>query len=365
VPGAARPWLIAATTVLGLVSGDLGRFQPDRLTPIGPRVSVAEPHAPGVLSPDGDRLAIGLSKSPEAGTPFRGRVGLAILDPATMRVLHEVQTGIAAEQVGFPGPVAAMLQGGDLVIVDPERGVVERRFRGIGGDCSTMQRPAATPGRAVFTTVGASGRVRIVVVGRRGGVRTARLARLRVRGPRCGVPVAADAVGDRAFVVVGPLVAEVALDTLRTRYRRVPSLERRCGSEDTCTDARTAAWVPGTGLAVAGETISAGCGQRRRALGLVVLDRRLRHVRWRDTRASAVAASRGRVLALGDGIRGYDPDGRRRFTALRGKAVLEAEIVAGRAYVSSCRNLVVLDAHTGARRSRHPGSALGSWFVTG
>ena len=209
----------------------------------------------------------------------------------------------------------------------------------------------------------AGGRVRIAVVGRRGGVRTARLGRLRPDGPSCGIGVAADPARDRVFVAAGALVAEVALGTLRTRYRRVPSLASGCGSEAPCVNARTAAWVPGTGLAVAGETIFGGCGQRRRALGLVVLDRRLRRVLWRDRAASAVAAARGRVLALGNGVRGYDPDGRRRFTALRGTALQEAEIVAGRAYVSSCRNLVVLGADAGAVRARHSGRALDFWFL--
>jgi hypothetical protein len=356
--GRSRP-----TTVLGLVHSDLGRFQPDSLRPVGPRGTVAESHAPGVLSPDGSRLAFGLSKSPEPGTPVHGRVGLSIVDPATLEVLHEVQTGIAAEQVGFPGPVAAMLQGGELVIVDPDRGVIERRLSGIGGECIAMQRPAATPGKAVFTTVGAGGRVRIAVVGRRGGVRTARLRRLRAAGPSCGVGVAADPARDRVFVVARSLVAEVALGTLRTRYRRVPSLASRCGSDEPCGDARTVAWIPGAGLALAGETIAGNRGERSHALGLVVLDRRLRHVRWHDMRASAVAASRRRVLALGDGVRGYGPDGRHRFTALRGRAVQGAEIVAGRAYVASGSRLFVLGAGRGAVRSRHGGRTLGFWFL--
>jgi hypothetical protein len=94
-----------------------------------------------------------------------------------------------------------------------------------------------------------------------------------------------------------------------------------------------------------------------------VLDRRLRRVLWRDRGASAVAASRGRVLALGNGVRGYDPDGRRRFTAMRGTPVYEAQVAAGRAYVSTCRNLVVLDAVAGAIRARHPGHAFAVWFL--
>jgi hypothetical protein len=53
----------------------LARLDRDTLQPVGPQTQVIETHAPGVLSPEGRRMAMGISTNPPPGQ--RGRVGLS------------------------------------------------------------------------------------------------------------------------------------------------------------------------------------------------------------------------------------------------------------------------------------------------
>jgi hypothetical protein len=46
-----------------------------------------------------------------------------------MTITHEVRTGIAGEAVVYPGVVAALLQDGTLVVVDPDSGRIRSRRR--------------------------------------------------------------------------------------------------------------------------------------------------------------------------------------------------------------------------------------------
>jgi hypothetical protein len=55
---------LAAATSIGVLGHTLARFDRDTLQPVGPQTQILEPHAPGVLSPDGKRPAMGVSTSP-------------------------------------------------------------------------------------------------------------------------------------------------------------------------------------------------------------------------------------------------------------------------------------------------------------
>jgi hypothetical protein len=331
--------LALAAGLLGSFDHDLGRRDADTLEPIGPRLEIAEPHARGVLSPDGDRLALGVSESAATSGP---RVGLWIVAPDTMRVVHRVGTGIAAEAVAYPGVVAALLQNGVLVTVDPRTGGIVRRKR-LGTEACFPHPAASYPGGAAFAVVGAGRQVRLALVGARGRVRVIRLGRLRP-GARCGAAgLAVDPVRRRAFVAAGSRVAEVALGSLRTRYHATggPSGGRR-----------TAAWLPGVGLAVAGP-------------GLRVFGARGWRVRWRDRRAESVEAIGDAVVAAGGGrIRVFERDGRRRFT-VRSPGHPFTEVAAGRLYVGSGGSLRVFDLASGAVRARHPPTRNSFWFTAG
>jgi hypothetical protein len=131
------PVTALAQTPLGIVENTLGRFDRDTLQPVGPTINLPEPHAAPVFAPDGERFAIGLSKAGVDRTP---RIGLWIVDPDQMTVVHEVHTGIAAEAVVYPGVVAALLQSGELLVVDPKN---QRLAPGPSEDVLAVQMPTA------------------------------------------------------------------------------------------------------------------------------------------------------------------------------------------------------------------------------
>lgn len=353
---------------LGLVGGQLGRFDLDRLTPLGPTVEVGEPHAAGSLSASGKLLAFGLSKNPEPTVPFTGRVGLAIADASSLKIRHEVQTGIAASQVGFPGPVAALLQNGHLVIVDPDSGEITRRIPDAfdSSSCTPERRPLTIGNSVVFVAAGNDGAARLAVVNARGTVRTRRLGGLRVRRTSngCGVlGAAADRRGRRLFVTSGSRVATINFPALKVRYHAVRGLRFRCAAGHRCVEWTSASWVPRSGLVIAAETIDGPSGGIRRAGGVVMFGSSLRQKRWSDTVGKRVAPMGGGFLVLGDGLRRFSHRGRLQYTALRRSEVFSATVVRGRVFARTGNGLVVLDATSGAVRSRHRDLVSSMWFV--
>src|SRR4051812_33182434 len=120
--GVIVPAAAGAQEPLGFAVQTFGRFDRDTLTPIDPSLALPEPHARPVYSPDGTRVALGLSA---AGDRTR-RIGVWIVDPKRMAVEHAIATGIAAEAVVYPGVVAALLQDGRLVVIDPRTGKIRR-----------------------------------------------------------------------------------------------------------------------------------------------------------------------------------------------------------------------------------------------
>src|SRR5690349_18861033 len=220
-----------AETPLGFAGGMFGRFDRDTLAPVAPSLPLAEPHARPVYSPDGERVALGLSTAGPAG---EGRIGVWIADPARVTVLRAVATGIAAEAVVFPGVVAALLQDGRLVVIDPDTGTIRATHRVGIARCATDAVHAA--GRGVIVNAIGRTSVGLTLVERGGAVHRVRLP-LAVAGTACRkVGLAAGA--ERVYVTGRNAIAEVD-----PRTRRV-TLHRGAGGT-------SAAVVPG-GLAVAG-----------------------------------------------------------------------------------------------------------------
>jgi hypothetical protein len=254
----------AEETPLGFVGGAFGRFDLDTLTPVAPSLALPEPHARPVYSPDGKRVALGLSAAGPAG---EGRIGVWIADPARVAVLHAVATGIAAESVVFPGVVAALLQDGRLVVIDPDSGRIERTRRVGFAHCAPEGLQAA--GRGVVVNAIGRSSVELTIVEPRGALRRVRLP-LAVAGGSCR-KVGFAAGTNRVYVTGRDAVAE-----LDPRTRAV-TLHRGAGG--------TTAAVVRDGLAVAGPG------------GLRVLDTRTWRTRWRDPDARSVTASGDTVLA--------------------------------------------------------------------
>ena len=318
----------AAQLPLGVVDQTLARFDRDTLTPIRPALDIVEPHAAPVLSPTGDRLAVGVSEPPPSGTG--GRVGLWVVDPARMEVLHRVQAGIAVEALAFPGVVAALTQGGDLLVVDPRTGAIVRRRRVGYSHCGP---PAVLAGRtAVFVNEVLPRAVELTTVNPGGATRSRRVPlRTDARAPGCrSAPLVAD--GGRVLVVGATDVASIDVATLRSK--RHPIGDRGA--------ARTAAATPGGGLAVAGEQ------------GLRVLDTRSWRLRWRDRRARYVTASGSTVLSVGDGLRARDAATGRRRWRVRTTPDSIVTTAAGRVYVQGRGPIRILALSSGRQAGSHP-----------
>ena len=320
----------AAQRPLGVVDQTLARFDRDTLTPLGPALDIVEPHAAPVFSPTGDRLAVGLSEPSQSGNG--GRVGLWVVDPTRMEVLHRVQTGIAVEAVAFPGVVAALTQGGAMVVVDPASGRIVRRRQVGFTHCGP--RAVAVGRTAVFVNEVLPRAVEVTTVGAGGQIASRRIPLLvDARAPGCrSAPLVADPRRGRVLVAGATDVASIDARTLRARRHRIGD---RAAS-------RTMAVLPGDGLAIAGER------------GLRVLDARTWSPRWRDRRARAITADGSIVLALGDRLRARDAaSGRLRWRA-RATSASVMTAAAGRVYLQGRGPIRILASADGRQVGSHP-----------
>jgi hypothetical protein len=317
-PAAAR-----AETPVGIVEQTLGRFDPDTLQPVGPVLDLPEPHARPVFSPDGGRFALGLSKAGEDSTP---RIGLWIVDPEGMTVEQEVHTGIAAEAVVYPGVVAALLQNGELLVVDPETGRILSR-RGVGRS-SCAPEAVQLPGHGVIVNEVRASVVEVTIVEAGGRVRTLSI-RMRTPDRHCR-KVAVAASRKRVYISGADTVVE--LDPVSRRVTR----HRFAGGTG-------AAVVPG-GLAIAGPR------------GVTVLDTTTWKRRWRDRSARSVLTSANTVIVTGSDVRARDA----RTGTLRWRASGQAlAVTAGRVYAQPA----VLDLRSGERVGTHPPTTFALRFA--
>jgi len=313
-PPAAR-----AQQPLGVVDQSLARFDRDTLQPVGPVIETAETHAFPIMGPGARRFAIGVSSPGEPDIPEtgRGRVGLWVVDVTAMRIKRQIRTGIAAGSVVFPGKVAAVLQNGALVVVDPDSGRIIRR-RQVGFSFGTPQGVHAG-GRGVIVNEIRRGRgVEVIVVSASGAVRT---AYVRMPGVKRTVGLASD--GERAYVVGHRRIAVFDSRTRRASVRRVDG------------DARSAVTAGGS-LAVAGPS------------GLRIYDSSTWRLLAHDDSSESVHVSGTTVIASGDGkVTAREAASGRVVWRAAGSV---AAVAAGRVYAQPA----VLDAATGERVGTHP-----------
>ena len=312
------PSAASAQQPLGVVDQTLARFDRDSLQPVGPTIEAAETHTHPIMQPGAKRFAIGVSSSGEPGIPTsgQGRVGLWIVDAEAMRVERQIRAGIAAESVVFPGMVAAVLQDGALIVVDPNSGRIVSRRR-VGFSFGTPD-GVHVRGRGVMVNEIRRGRgVEVIVVSRSGAVRT---AFVRMPGVRRSVALATD--GDRAYIVGNRRIAALDPTTLRVSTRRFDGIT--------------------TTAAVAGRTLAIG-GPR----GLRMYDTKTWRLLARDNRSASVFASGSVIVASGKGrTAAHDASGRVLWRSV-GSA---AAVAAGRVYAQPA----VLDVATGKRVGTHP-----------
>ncbi len=322
----------------------LARLDPRTLAPRPERVELGEYHDAWSFSPDGSQVAFGISAPPPAsGSPER--LGVRIVDPAKMSVSRDVSTGIAAEALGWlsSSRLVALLQSGEVVLIDPRTGEVLRRESVRPFELQCGPQPSAVTPHGLVLLLAGGGRTpaRLVVVNAQGRVRAVSLPGVRISG-ECGRGgLATDSARNRAFAAGNSArVAEIDLRTMELNYHRV-------------TGARFRGFVRGS-LVWLGDGLLAASGRNRDGTpaGVTVIDTRTWRGELITSRAGAATPAPGAVLVYdgthgepqeaGIGLRAYTRDGRRLFHALDQELVDDVQVAEGRAYASSsaARHLV-------------------------
>jgi len=354
--GPERPGeILAITTPLNAATTLLGWRDRDTLAPREGVVDLGEYHDAWAFSPDGDTLAVGT---------FR-RTGVRLVDPKVPRILRDVPTPIAVVAVGWIGPdrVAALLQTGGVVIIDRRAGRVERQWHLSYRRPCGQRRQTTTPHGVVFLVAGRTGAAQLIRVDPAGTIRIVELPRVRAPSGAhtCGsVAFAVDPKRQRAILMAGRgPIAEVALNSLTVTYRTRPSAlspSHACRrAPGVCISQRTAVWLSGNTVAVSGaDWINRRRGRAiRLPAGTAVLDTSTWSVRWIDRTASGVTITRrGTILTYGGvraGLRATTLDGRRAWSAVRGREVREVAVAGNRTYIldNPPRTTRVLDTNNG------------------
>jgi hypothetical protein len=318
----------------------LSRLNALSLRPTSRGLRVGEYHDAWSVSPDRRKLALGLSMS------GRRRVGVGVLDFATLRLVRKVQTGIAAEAVAWLAPrrLVAALQDGRVALVDPVSGEIVREARGRG----EPRRSARTRNLLVvlFADPFLGGPARLAVADAHGRVRSAMLDRIRlrvhtVRGRAYadGAGLAVQAARNRAYVVAaGAPVAVIELTTMRVLYHRVEPLAVSAAALER---QRRALWVGNGRFAIYGHDVVAGAGGKDKvvAAGVRLVDSRDWSSCTLDARASSAVVADGRLLAYGTvgsaspGIRFYTPRWHKTHALLQTEPVWDVKVAGRLAYM--------------------------------
>jgi hypothetical protein len=346
---AARPAPFAG--ILGDPYGGptrVGCFDSLSLRPTSPPVFRGEYHNAWSASPDGTRVALGISAS-----GGEGRVGVRIVDLARGTVELDVETGIAAVAVAWltDRTLVAALQRGGIVVIDPVTGGVVGRWAGWAALDAASART-----RRRFVLLEPGGRTRrLAAVDRTGRLRSVSLRLpVRSRHSRLARPaLVADPVREHAYVLAGDRgVLDVDLQRMRATRRRLrPALE--LGAPRGRFPVRGGLWLGGGRLAVSGHDGVPGRGRRIHPAGLSVVDTRTWNVGVIDSAATGAALAPGRLLAYGErGLRGYTRAGRRVFEVLRRERVWSVGAAGRLAYAVTPRATYVIDTRSGRIRRK-------------
>jgi hypothetical protein len=267
------------------------------LEPGVPWAELGEYHDAWAVSPDRRMIAFGISAPGE-----NGRIGIRVIDRSTLQSVTDIETGIAAEALGWleRDRLAGFLQSGEAVVVDPGSGLEFGR-EALGAISCPFAPPNAVTPLGFVMVIAVAGSARLVQVDGRSRVRTIRLDDIGL-GERFGqcesVGLAVDPARLKAYVIAAEApVAEVDLWTMRVRRHRVagaPSLVsgRVCPA---CGAQRHAVWLGDGTLAVAGSNHRDGA--RSTPAGAALVDTRAWTARRIARRAGAAQVAGGRVIA--------------------------------------------------------------------
>ncbi len=311
VPDGALVGIVSRWNGSGTVVAPLDRRS---LRPGRPRAQIGEYHDAWSVSPDGGRVALGIS-APGTGA----RIGIRILDRATLKTVRDVETGIVAEAVGWLSRerVGGILQTGEAVVVDAVSGeVVARQAVPVEPDCLYAPPTAVTPLGLVVLLAGTDGRARLILVEPQGLARIVRLGRVRMRAPggvceRAGLAVDPSTLHAHVVGARAP-VAEVDLRRTQTvRHHAVAPAAVRCRG---CSVRSGALWLGGGRIAVA----------------------TLLHTTRTERRAGVARV----------GLWSYNLDGRDGVPLVR-DGVWDVQVAGDRAYARGARRLHVIDLGRG------------------
>jgi hypothetical protein len=367
----------------------LARLDPRSLKPVSRRLEVGEYHDAWSLSPDRSQLALGMSSGGSVISPsrrLRARIGVMIVDLEAMKVVQEVETGIAAEALGWLTPrllVAGLLEPlvsgagapsqGGTVVVDPLTGKILRRWPRLSfpqasartRDSFVMLLPGLPPDTAEGTAA-----PRLAVVDARGRLWSVALERIQL-ALRDGVQwdgagLAVDAGQARAYVFAADApVAEIDLRTMRVSYHRLEALFRRpgeLGDAEVQSDgklswrSRRTLWLGDGHVLVFGQDGFAAAGVQdfqAIAAGAILVDTATWSSCVLDTSAGGTAFVAERVLVYGRGdparrgLRAYTVEGREAFHLFDGEQVWDIQVAAQLAYVSTRSAVHVVDVKSG------------------
>jgi hypothetical protein len=363
-------------------SVSLARLDPLSLRPVSRRVEVGEYHDTWSLSPDASQLALGVSSGESVLTPsrrLRGRIGIYIVDLGRMRLVQEIQTGIAAEALGWLSRrrLVAGLQRGGTVVVDPVTGRILRRWpRFSFPDLSARVGDALVMlFRDLPLMTVASGNPRLAVVDAQGRLRSVKLERIRlaVRSrnrayyytDRTGLAV--DSRRARAYVFAADApVADVDLRTMRVSYRRLDPLSLRPGElqgskarpkNAVLLRERRALWLGDGRVVIFGRDLVTAPGRKEALIPAGAVFVNTATWKWRvlDRNATGATFAAGRVIVFGPGrdpapgigLRAYTLSGRRTSYLLKGKRVFDVQVANGLAYVRTPSAVYVVDTSSG------------------
>lgn len=338
----------------------LVRLDPLSLARLSKRVPVGEYHDAWSPSPDRSQLALGIS-APSIPAAGHRRVGIRIVDLRRMRVVRDVETGIAATALGWLTPrrlVAALLSGG-IVLVDPATGRTLRRW-----PLASVPGASARTRQCLLVLLPDPIATRLALIDGGGRLRLISLAQIRIEvretsigllSERAGLAV--DTARERAYVFAGDApVAEVDLRTMQVRYRELQSLHPGARRGLVGAGTRDALWLGNGLVAVSGLDLAptpAGKVTFRPA-GVTLVDTASWSTRTIDAEASAAAFAAGRILAYAarppgsrtapfTGLRAYTLEGRELFRLFQEEQVWSVRAAAGHAYVRTPQALRVIE----------------------
>jgi hypothetical protein len=339
----------------------LARFHPLSLEPASRRVVVGEYHDAWALSPDGSRLALGVSASGE-----NKRTGILIVALDSMRVVQKIETGIAAETLAWLAPraLAAILQRGGTVLVNPLTAKVVKTWP----DLVEPYAAASTPERLMMLVPGRAPEapertapMELVVVVAAGPPKRLLLERSRIELDSANqAGLAVNPTHEHAYVFTpGAPVADVDLDEMSVSYHRLRlPLEGPTRTEPTSD----VLWRERNALSLGEEEIAVFGSDYTPAddgdftpvpVGATLVDT----VGWTscllDPKAGGTVLAAGRLLTFGSGgpsdrgLRIYTVDGRRAFQLLDSDVVWDVNVGGDRAYVQTPDALHVIDVRLG------------------